>query len=177
VNTWPETPLRITRYPSISEPQFFGCVAAFIDSLSGELNAAAVAIRRLEDRGKGSAFAFEMTLDAHRYGALIVLDRWNTLLAAFGPHLRLSKEQTIIEEGSSRVRAAEEILARANQVIDAAGNYAAELVEACLMAFQSVIVIFNEERTTAEQSAKLGPMLPEDYKEARSIFLQDLAAR
>jgi hypothetical protein len=169
--------LRITRYPSISEPQFFGCVAAFVDSLAGELNAAAAAIRRLEDRGKGSAFAFEMTLDTHRYGALIVLDRWSTLLAAFGPHLRLSKQHSIIEEGSTRVRAAEEILARTNQVIDAAGSYAADLVEACLMAFQSVLVIFTEERTTAEQSAKLGPMLPEEYQEARSVFLQDLAAR
>ena len=31
--------MRITRYPSISEAQFFGCVSAFVDSLSGELNA------------------------------------------------------------------------------------------------------------------------------------------
>jgi hypothetical protein len=169
--------LRITRYPNISEQQFFGCVAAFVDSLSGELNAAAGALRRLESRAKGGAFAFEMTLDTHRYGALIVLDRWSSLLAAFGPHLVLSKGQTIVEEGPARVRAAEEILGRANQVIDAAGSYSGDLVEACLMAFQSVSVTFTEEREFSEQSAKLGPMLPEDYREARSIFLQDLAAR
>jgi hypothetical protein len=169
--------LRITRYPSISEQQFFGCVAAFVDSLSGELNAAASALRRLENRGKGAAFAFEMTLDTHRYGALIVLDRWSSLIAAFGPHLRLSQRQSILDEGAARVRAAESVLSRANEVIDAAPGYTGDIVEACLMAYQSVSLTFNEERAAAEQSAKLGPMLSEDYKEARSIFLQDLAAR
>ena len=73
--------LRITRYPNISEPQFFGCVSAFVDSLSGELNAATMSLRRLAGSRKGSAFAYEMTLDTHRYGALIVLDRWSTLVA------------------------------------------------------------------------------------------------
>ncbi len=169
--------MRITRYPSISEPQFFGCVAAFVDSLSGELNAAASALRRLEDRAKGAAFAFEMTLDTHRYRALIVLDRWNTLVGTFGPHLRLSQRQSIVDEALSRVRAAEEILTRANQLIDAAEQYSRDLVEACLMAFQSLQTTFQEERAAAEQAARLGPMLSEDYKEARAIFLQDLAAR
>jgi hypothetical protein len=174
---WPEARLRITRYPSISEQQFLGCVAAFVDSLSGELNAAASALRRLQDGRKGSAFAFEMTLDTHRYGALIVLDRWSSLIAAFGPHLRLSQRQSILEEGPGRVRTAEDILGRANQLIDAAESYSTDVVEACLVAFQSLNVTFAEERAAAEQSAKLGPMLPEDYKEARGIFLQDLAAR
>src|ERR1700722_9338896 len=86
-STWLEDRLRITRYPSISTEQFLGCVAAFVDSFTGELNAAASALRRLEGRSKGSAFAYEMTLDNHRYGALIVLDRWSTLTTAFGPHL------------------------------------------------------------------------------------------
>ena len=76
--------MRITRFPSISEPQFLGCVAAFVDSLSGELNSAAMALRRLEGKGKGAAFAYEMTLDTHRYGALIVLDRWSTVVGTFG---------------------------------------------------------------------------------------------
>ena len=67
--------MRITRYPNLTEPQFFGCVAAFVDSLSGELNAASMALRRLEGQAKGRAFAYEMTLDQHRYGALIVLER------------------------------------------------------------------------------------------------------
>jgi hypothetical protein len=45
------------------------------------------------------------------------------------------------------------------------------------MAFQSVDGVFAEERAEAEQTAKLGPMLPEEYKDARRIFLEDLAAR
>jgi len=169
--------LRITRYPNINEPQFFGCVAAFVDSLAGELNAASMTLRRLEGQGKGRAFAYEMTLDQHRYGALIVLDRWSTVCAGFGPHLELSRRSTILAENASRVRAAEEILTRANALLDAAGAYGPEVVEACLMAWQSVNGIFQEERAETEQSAKLGPMLPDDYKEARQIFLQDLAAR
>jgi hypothetical protein len=169
--------LRITRYPSISEAQFFGCVSAFVDSLSGEMNAAAIALRRLEDKSKGAAFAYEMTLDTHRYGALIVLDRWSTLVNAFGPHLELSRRKGIVERAAARVSAAEGILVRANQVIDAAKSYSVDVVEACVMAFQSISTTFAEEREEAEQSGKLGPMLPEDYRDARRIFLEDLAAR
>jgi hypothetical protein len=172
-NTWPEANLRITRYPSISADQFLGCVAAFVDSFTGELNAAAAALRRLEGKSKGSAFAYEMTLDTHRYGALIVLDRWSTLTTAFGPHLA----HPIVENARGRVESAEQVLGRVNQVIDTAGLYATEVVEACLMAFQSLSAIFNEERATAEQNSKLGPMLSEDYTSARRIFLEDLAAR
>jgi hypothetical protein len=169
--------LRITRYPNINEPQFFGCVAAFVDSLTGELNAASMTLRRLEGQAKGRAFAYEMTLDQHRYGALIVLDRWSTVAAAFGPHLEISRSSSILTDAASRVRSAEDILSRANALLDAAGSYNPDVVEACLMAWQSVGGIFAEERAEAEQSAKLGPMLPDDYKEARQIFLQDLAAR
>ena len=169
--------MRITRYPNINEPQFFGCVAALVDSLSGELNAASMALRRLEGQGKGRAFAYEMTLDQHRYGALIVLDRWNSLAAAFGPHLELSRHPAILAEAAARVRSAEEILVRSNALLDAAAGYTPEVVEACLMAWQSVNAIFQEERAEAEQSAMLGPMLPDDYREARRIFLEDLAAR
>jgi hypothetical protein len=169
--------VRITRYPSLGEAQFFGCVAAFVDSLEGELNAATLALRRLEGRNKGAAFAYEMNLDTHRYGALIVLDRWSSLIAAFGPHLVLSRRTGILSEGPARVRSAEEILVRANQLIDAAERYGGELVEACGLAFQAVNTAFGEERAEAEQSAKLGPMLPEDYRESRRIFLEDLAAR
>jgi len=169
--------VRITRFPSLTEPQFFGCVAAFVDSLEGELNAAAAALRRLEGRTKGSAFAFEMTLDTHRYGALIVIDRWSSLTGAFGPHLELSRRPDIVTEAATRTSAAEQLLGRANQVIDAADTYSTEIIEACQMAFRSVTQTFAEERAEAEQSAKLGPMLPEDYREARRIFLEDLAAR
>jgi hypothetical protein len=157
--------------------QFFGCTAAFVDSLFGELNVAAAALRRLEGQPKGGAFAYEMTLDTHRYGALIVLDRWSSLVGAFGPHLQLSRRQTIIEEAAARVRTAEGILGTANNVLDASERYVPEVVEACLLAFQSLQTTFAEERTEADQSAKLGPMLPEDYTSARRIFLEDLSAR
>lgn len=169
--------MHILRYPSIVEPQFLGCAAAFVDSLEGELNAAAMALRRLEGRAKGSAFAYEMTLDQHRYGALIVLDRWAALIGAFGPHLRLAARPEMISEGPARIAAAEKILGPANQLIDAAENYGTGLVEACLLAFQSVSGLFQQERASAEQAAKLGPMLPEEYRQARRIFSEDLAAR
>jgi hypothetical protein len=169
--------LRITRFPSLKETQFFGCTAAFVDSLSGELNAASMALRRLEGQSKGSAFAYEMTFDTHRYGALIVIDRWSTLISAFGPHLELSRHRAIISGAPERIRTAETILGVANRLIDAADAYSREIVEACAMAFQSLNTTFAEERAEAEQSAKLGPMLPEDYTSARRIFLEDLAAR
>ena len=169
--------MRITRFPSLTEPQFLGCVSAFVDALAGELNATTIALRRLEGQAKGAAFAYEMTLDAHRYGALIVVDRWSTLIHAFGPHLQLSRRQDILQEAPARVAAVEAMLGRVNQLIDAAERYNPELIEACLLAFQSVHTTLREERAEAEASAKLGPMLAEEYREARRIFLDDLAAR
>jgi hypothetical protein len=169
--------LRITRYPNLTEPQFFGCVAAFVDSLTGELNAASLALRRLEGRSKGSAFAYEMNLDQHRYGALIVLDRWATVVNAFGPHLQLSRRPAVLSEASQRVRTAEELLTRANALVDASAGYGTETVEACLLAWRSVNGVFEEERAEAEQSAVLGPMLPEEYRDARRILAEDLSAR
>jgi len=169
--------LRIARFPSLTEPQFFGCTAAFVDSLLGELNAATSALRRLEGQAKGSAFAYEMNLDTHRYGALIVLDRWSEMVAAFGPHLRLSRGQSIIDGAAARAQAGEAILGKANQLIDAAHGYGSELVEVCALAFQSLNQTFEEERAEAGRWAKLGPMLPEEYTAARRIFLEDLAVR
>ena len=122
---------------------------------------------------KARRLPIEMTLDNHRYGALIVLDRWSTLTNAFGPHLK----HPIADNARGRIESAEQMLGRVNQVIDASGQYATEVVEACLMAFQSLSATFAEERATAEQNAKLGPMLSEDYTSARRIFLEDLAAR
>ena len=169
--------MRITRFPSITEPQFFGCVAAFVDSLSGELNATASALRRLEGTGKGAAFAYEMTLDQHRYGALIVIDRWSAVVRAFAGHLELSRYQAILAETPDRAASAETILTRTNQLIDAADCYTAEIVEASLIAFRTVEGTFAEERSATQQYAKLGPMLPQDYTESRRIFLEDLNAR
>ncbi|HWC97878.1 MAG TPA: hypothetical protein VG456_14035 [Candidatus Sulfopaludibacter sp.] len=169
--------MHITRFPSITEAEFFGCLAAFVDSLSGELNSAGMALRRLEGQGKGRAFAYEMTLDQHRYGALIVIDRWAALTRSFGPHLTLSRGPGILPQALARTAVAEQILVRANQLLDASKVYSTEAVQACLLAFQSLETTFAEERAVTEQYAKLGPMLPEDYKEARRIFLEDLAAR
>jgi hypothetical protein len=169
--------VRITRYPSISEDQFFGCVSAFVDSLEGELNAAAGSLRRLENKGKGDAFAYEMTLDTHRYGALIVLDRWATVAGTFGPHLELTHDREIVESASERVKAAEFILNKANGLVDASESYSTAVVEACIAAFHALRVTFLQERTAAERASKLGPMLPGEYTSARRIFLEDLAAR
>lgn len=165
--------MRIIRFPAISEQQFLGCVSAFADSLSGELNSALASLRRLEGSAKGAAFAYEMALDTHRYGALIVLDRWAALVHAFGPHLA----HPVIEQAPARIAAAEEILARVNRLMDAAERYDGTLVEACELAFRSVESAFAAERAAAANSARLGPMLPEDYRDARRIFLEDLAAR
>jgi len=169
--------VQITRYASLSEPQFLGCVSAFVDSLTGELNSAAMYLRKLDGQPKGAAFAYEMSLDRHRYGALTVLDRWGAFVAAFGPHLTLSRYPAIIEQAPARVRTAETILETANRLIDAADGYSSAEVEACVLAFQSLAATFAEERQAASQSAQLGPLLPDEFKQARGIFLQDLAAR
>ena len=169
--------MRITRFPSLDELQLFGCVSAFVDTLQGELNAAAAALKKLEGKAKGSAFAFEMTLDAHRYGALIVLDRWGTFTAAFAPHLHLSHDPEILNEAKVRIESAETVLHNSNQLIDAAERYTPEVVEVCLLVYQSLKTTFRQEIAAADQMLKLGPMLAESYKEARRIFLEDLAAR
>ena len=169
--------MRITRYPSISEEQFFGCVSAFVDSLMGELNAALASLRRLENKAKGDSFAYEMTLDTHRYGALIVLDRWATVAGTFGPHLELTHDREILVSAPERVQAAEFILTRTNGLLDAAETYSPAVVEACVAAFQALRITFSQELQAADRASKLGPMLPAGYTEARRIFLEDLAAR
>jgi len=134
-------------------------------------------LRRLENLAKGSAFAYEMTLDRHRYGALIVLDRWATLLRAFAPHLDASRRPALLESAFLRIEAAEKVLIAANHLLDASDAYTASALEGCSTAWQSVLGMFSTERTEAEQSASLGPMLPEEYTSARRIFLEDLAER
>jgi hypothetical protein len=169
--------VQITRYASLSEQQFLGCVSAFADALTGELNSAAMYLRKLEGQAKGTAFAYEMSFDRHRYGALTVLDRWGAFVAAFGPHLALSRYPAIVAEAPARVRTAESILESANRLIDAGAAYSSDAVEACVLAFQSLATTFAEERQAASQSAQLGPMLPDEFKQARGIFLHDLAVR
>jgi hypothetical protein len=169
--------VQITRYASLSEQQFLGCVSAFADALTGELNSAAMYLRKLEGQAKGAAFAYEMSLDRHRYGALTVLDRWGALVAAFGPHVSLSRYPGIVANAPARVRTAESILESANQLMDAADRYTSDVVEACVLALQSLATSFAEERQAAARSAQLGPMLPDEFRQARGIFLGDLAAR
>lgn len=169
--------MQITRHANLTEPQFLGCTSAFASALAGELNSAAMYLRKLEGQKKGAAFAYEMSLDKHRYGALTVLDRWGALVAAFGAHLALSRYPTIVEQAPARVRTAEEILGRANQLIDSTEEYSSAVVEACVLAFQTLGATFAEERRAAEQAAQLGPLLPEEFREARGIFLRDLSAR
>jgi hypothetical protein len=169
--------LQITRYPNLTEPQFQGCISAFVDSLFGELNAAAMYLRKLENQPKGAAFAYEMSLDTHRYGALVVLDRWATMIDAFAGVSFFAQNRDVIDQAPARVQTAENILGRANALIDATGQYSPELINACVMAFQSLHTTFAAERKAAEQFAQLGPLIPEDYRQARRIFLEDLAAR
>jgi hypothetical protein len=83
----------------------------------------------------------------------------------------------MIDAAPERVAAAEEILNRTNQLLDAGDRYSTAIVEACGVAFQSLEGIFREEREAAAQSARLGPMLSREYQEARQIFREDLAAR
>ena len=169
--------MQITRFLSLSEAQFLGCVSAFVDSLTGELNSAALYLRKLQGQPKGAAFAFEMSLDTHRYGALMVLDRWATLINTYGPHLQLSRDRAVIDETPGRVQTAENILGRTNDLIDASEQYSGDVVAACLMAWQSLSTTFAEEKKAAERMMTLGPMLPDDFKQARRVFLEDLAAR
>ncbi len=169
--------MQILRFPSLSEDQFRGCIAAFVDSLSGEFNAASAALRRLEGQAKGGAFVHEIALDQHRYGALIVLERWGALVESFGPHIAQTKVAALTETAVERVRAAEKILAAANALLDEAERYDGTITDACRAAFDSVMSLFAAERADAEAAAKLGPMLSADYKEGRRIFLEDLAAR
>jgi hypothetical protein len=165
--------LHITRFLSLTEPQFQGCRSAFVDSLTGELNSTVLYLRKLDNQRKGGAFAYEMSLDQHRYRALVVLDRWATLVRTFAGSI----PPETVEATPARVAAAEELITRANQIIDAGDFYTLEAIEACQMAYQAVSLTFAAERQAAEQNEALGPMLPEEYRQARRIFLEDLAAR
>lgn len=165
----------------MSEAQYAGCVSAFVDSLAGELNAAATYLKRLEGSAKGSGFVHEIGLDRGRYGALLVLDRWRHLNASFGPHVRPALQDRslveVIDEAEPRVAAAEVILGRINEMIDAAESYHLALVEVALLGLQQASRIFQQESRLTEKAAQLGPLMPEEQKAARAVFLVDLAQR
>jgi hypothetical protein len=168
--------LQITRYPSVDENETLACLSAFVDSLTGEMNAALMYLRKLEGQRKGSAFAYEMQFDRHRYGAIIVLERWGEFLRVFAEHAQ-PRFRTMFEEGPRRVESSAALLARANAVLDAAPEYSSDLVAACALAAQTVIRTFEEERAAAEKALSLGPMLPQEFHDVRRVFLADLAAR
>jgi hypothetical protein len=169
--------LQITRYTSLSEMQFLGCASAFLDSIFGELNAAVLSLRKLEGKPKGVAFAFEMSLDTHRYGALLILERWAELTHNFGAHVALSHHQGIIDQARGHVETAEGILQQINQVLDTASDYTGEVVAACVMGFQSLNLTFEEEKKAVDGTLRLDALLPKEFHETRRIFLADLAAR
>ena len=169
--------MQILRYLSLNEPQFLGCTSAFIETLNGSLNAAVMYLRKLERQRKGSAFAFEMQMDQARYGALIILDRWAEFVAAFAPHAEIPRYRQILDETPSRVKSAGELIERTNAFLDAGEWYTAQAVAACESGFQTVELIFSQEREAATQAQALGPMLSDDFKDYRRVFLGDLSSR
>ena len=88
--------MRITRCRQFSDSRFYGCVAAVLDSLSGRLHAATMWLHRKVANRKVSASACELTLDTHRRGTLIVLDRRSTLVDALEPHLGIGRPADVI---------------------------------------------------------------------------------
>lgn len=169
--------MQITRFLSLNETQFLGCVSAFMDTLSGELHGTMTFLRRLEGKRKGSAFAFEMQMDKHRYGALIVLDRWAEFARAFSGHAELGARQPMMDQAVARAKAAQDVIERANRVLDDADFYSMEVVEVSALALRTVELTFSEEKEAADKAASLGPMLSDEYKQFRSVFLSDLSER
>ncbi len=165
--------MQILRYPHLTEPQFLGCLSAFVDSLSGALNSAVMYLRKLEGRPKGSAFAFEMQLDQGRYGAMVVLDRWSAFAGAFAA---LDGVRSL-GDTAARVEQASRLLEQTNQALDASADYAAHVVETVEAGYLTVQMTFDTERQAAERALALGPMLPAEFHDSRRVFLQDLAAR
>ncbi|MBK5290065.1 MAG: hypothetical protein JJE04_00025 [Acidobacteriia bacterium] len=169
--------LQILRLPALNEAQFLGCASAFADSLLTAMQATLDNLRRLEGRPKGAAFAFEMQMDRDRYGALIVLERWADCVNAFAPNLKLSRDREIIDEAPSRVLTGENLLGRANRLIDASPQYTGEVIAAASMAYDAVKLTFRQEIDLNTRMQSLGPMQPEEYLRTRQMFLQDLAKR
>lgn len=169
--------MRILRYPTLSEAECLGCVSAFVDSLSSAIEGMLTFVRRLQGQPKGAAFAFEMQLDSHRYGIMLILERWGELLHHFGPHLHNLKDPSILHDAPQRIQMSENLLVHTNRLIDATELYTPELLHAAEQACQTIVRTFSHERSAAEQMLNLGPLQPAAFGEARRIFLADLAAR
>ncbi len=169
--------MQILRLATLSEAQFFGCAGAFADALLNSMHSTLENLRRLQDRPKGSAFAFEMQMDQDRYGALIVLERWADCVNAFAPNLTLSHDQEIVDEAPARVLTGENLLGRTNRLIDASPHYSSEVIAAAAMGYDAVKLTFRQEIELNTRMQTLGPMQPREYLDTRQLFGQDLAKR
>ena len=169
--------MRILRYPSLTEEQALGCLCAFTDALEAELKAAAQFLHRLQGQEKGRAFAFEMELDAHRYGVVITVDRWRQFAGAFGPHLAGTRMGALLENAPQSAEAATALMERLNEAVDSAPAYSGDLISACTSDLDRVLRLFDGALGQASETMSLGPMLSEDFREARRIFASDLASR
>ncbi|MBL8294722.1 MAG: hypothetical protein JNN08_22950 [Bryobacterales bacterium] len=169
--------MRILRYPALNEPEFMGCVSAFSDSLTSALEATKSFLGRLHAQPKGAAFAFEMQLDSHRYGVMLILERWGEFVNQFGPHMAAIKHAEVVKDAALRIQTAENLMVRTNRLIDAAAQYTPELEQAVDQAVITILRTFSQERAAAEEMSALGPMLPDEFREARRVFLADLDQR
>jgi hypothetical protein len=169
--------LQIRRFLSLNEPQFLGCTSAFLDALDSEMQSAQAYLQRLVNQSKGRAFGFEMQLDKHRYGSLIVLERWAEFGSAFASTGMLGELQPLLEQARARATSAAGLIEKMNAMVDAADFYSPELIEACGMTFHAVGNIFRDEREAVQRLHALGAEPPEDFRHYRSVFTGDLAVR
>ena len=114
---------------ALSEPEYLGCLAAFVDSFSGHLTQTRSYLARLEGKKKGALFGWEMALDQARYGALIVLERWKELNERFSRSIDGLPGSLPSGESSARAEQACQDLAGWNERLDAAERYDPVLME------------------------------------------------
>jgi hypothetical protein len=99
------------------------------------------------------------------------------MVGAFSTSHDLERFRAIIGATAGRVEQASRPLEQANEALDAAESYAPNVVALVESAYQTVALIFDEERRASEQAHSLGPMLPAGFHEARRVFLGDLMSR
>lgn len=114
---------------ALSEPEYLGCLAAFVASFSGHIAQARNFVARLEGKQKGALFAWEIALDQARYGALIVLERWKELNGRFHQSIDGLPGSLPSAESSARAEQACQDLAGWNERLDAAERYDPVLME------------------------------------------------
>ncbi len=168
--------MQMLRFPEIAEAEFSGCLTAFVDALWAALEGVTLSLDRLRDRSKGSAFLFEMQMDQHRYGVLLVLERWTRLVDRFGAAAPAAAEDAVAH-AAARSATAAGLMEKLNHLIDGSERYSAEIAAAAAMTFGAIRSEFAAEHLLADRNEKLGPMLPEEYQRAKAVFRSDLLAR